>query len=136
MKSGEIQYSINLKSPISVFAQIENQVQFAIASGKYKPGDMLPPVRLMAETVNVNPNTVIKAYRDLEVMKIVYTRRGVGVIVTEMALKLCEKNVRAMVLAHLNEAVAECVAAGVSAADIHAVVKAAMGKGSRPYHVK
>jgi GntR family transcriptional regulator len=136
MSNSGVQYSINLKSSVAVFVQIENQVQFAIASGKYKPGDTLPPVRAMAETVNVNPNTVIKAYRDLEVMKIVYTRRGVGVIVAEGATKLCEKNVHSMVLAHLSEAVGECVAAGIAASEINAAVKAAMDKGARPYHAR
>ena len=60
--------NIDIHSSVAVYVQIENQVQFAIASGKLKAGDQLPSVRELSERLEVNPNTVAKAYRDLEVM--------------------------------------------------------------------
>src|SRR5689334_5145904 len=71
--------SIDIHSTVAVYIQIENHIQFAIASGKLKAGDQLPSVRELSERLNVNPNTVAKAYRDLEVMGLLYTRRGMGV---------------------------------------------------------
>lgn len=133
MSKADSKFSVNVESPIAVFVQIENQVQFAIASGKYKPGDTLPSVREMSGMLNVNPNTVTKAYRDLEVMKLVHTRRGVGVTVAEKAPKLCQDAMRQMVVEHLRDAVAECVATGLSAAEIRKVVSEAIDGGALPY---
>lgn len=135
MSKAETKFSVNVESPIAVFVQIENQVQFAIASGKYKPGDTLPSVREMSEMLKVNPNTVTKAYRDLEVMKLVHTRRGVGVTVSEKAPKLCQEAMRQMVVEHLRDAVAECVATGLSGAEIRKLVSETIDTGYQPYQV-
>ncbi len=71
--------NINIYSDVAVYEQIENHVQFAIASGRLKSGDQLPTVRALSEKLDINPNTVAKAYRDLEVMGLLYARRGMGV---------------------------------------------------------
>jgi len=126
-------YSINIDSPIAVFVQIENQVQFAIASKRLKPGDPLPSVREMSSTLNVNPNTITKAYRDLEIMRLVNTRRGVGVTIADKAPIICRNTVFAMVRNHLVDAVAECAAAGLSAAEIRRIVSKTVDAGTIPY---
>jgi DNA-binding transcriptional regulator YhcF (GntR family) len=73
--------SIDIHSSIAVYQQIENHIQFAIVSGRLKPDERLPTARELSEKLELNPNTVAKAYRDLEVMGLVYTRRGMGVFV-------------------------------------------------------
>lgn len=129
-------YSVNLDSPIAVYVQIENQVQFAIASGRLKPGETLPSVREMSVNLEVNPNTVTKAYRDLEIMGIVETRRGVGVSVTAKAPKLCANATQGMVEVHLRDAVAECIAAGYSPSDVRAIVSNTIEAQITPYSFK
>lgn len=133
MAKNDVNFSIDLDSPIAVYVQIENLVQFAMASGKLAPGDTLPSVRDMSGMLEINPNTVTKAYRDLELMGLVHTRRGVGVTVSEEAPGLCTKRVHKMVKAHLRDAVAECIASGISAADIRKDVKAALDSKATPY---
>jgi len=133
MANEEIQFSVNMDSPIAVYVQVENQIQFAIAAGQYKPGDKLPSVRDMSETLGVNPNTVTKAYRDLELLRLVNSRRGVGVTIAASAPKLCRQNAQGMAKAHLHDAVAECVMSGVSGSDIRAVVAEAIKSGALPY---
>ncbi len=71
--------SMNIHSSIAVYVQIENQVRFAIASGKLKPVDQLPSVRELSERLEINPNTVAKSYGEPEVMGLLYTLRGMGV---------------------------------------------------------
>ena len=134
--SKNLVFTIDLESTIAVYVQIENQVQFAIASGKLQPGDTLPSVREMSSMLDVNPNTVTKAYRDLELMQLVHTRRGVGVTVSEKAPRLTKERTRAMVLAHLQEAVAECAATGLSAAEIRSAVSETLDNGFSPYGKK
>jgi GntR family transcriptional regulator len=128
-------YSINIDSPIAVFVQIENQIQFAIASKRLKPGDALPSVREMATMLDVNPNTVTKAYRDLEIMHLVHTRRGVGVTVAEKATAVCNEKTVGMVNNHLIDAVAECTSAGLSAAEIRRIVSETIEAGTTPYRI-
>lgn len=132
----ELHFAVNLESPIAVYVQLENQVQFAIASGRLKAGDTLPSVREMSSCVNVNPNTVTKAYRDLELLGLVHTRRGVGVTVSEKALKLCGGKTRGMVQGHLADSVAECLASGISAVDVRKIVSSAVDSGRAPYTEK
>ncbi len=131
-----LNFSVNLDSPIAVYVQIENQIQFAIASGRLKPGDTLPSVREMSSILNVNPNTVTKAYRDLELLQLVHTRRGVGVTVSEKAPKLTRDTTRVMVRNHLKDAVAECVASGLSEDEITKLVEETMKAGTLPYESK
>lgn len=129
----KLQFKVDIDNPIAVYSQIENQVQFAIASGTIKDGEDLPSVREMSAMLNVNPNTVTKAYHDLDLMALVTTRRGVGVIVAEGARKTCRKSVLRKVTVHLKDAVGECLAAGITPSAIRKVVSKTMAEGYAPY---
>ena len=130
----EIIFSVNLQSAIAVYVQIENQVKFAIASGRLKPDDNLPSVRDLSVVLGVNPNTVAKAYRDLEIMGLVWARRGVGYIVLEDGVAPCREATRSAASAHLREAVRECLACGLSMTQINTAVSDAAASGSSPYN--
>ena len=77
----QIRVSSGDGSPI--YLQIINQVKYLAASGRLTPGEQLPPVRKLAEQLLVNPNTVARAYRELEQAGIVESRRGAGVFVSQ-----------------------------------------------------
>lgn len=66
-----------------IYLQIVNQVKYLIASGQLRPHDEVPPVRVLAERLIINPNTVARAYRELEVAGLLYKRQGAGTYVTE-----------------------------------------------------
>ena len=133
MSKKDVSFFVNIESPTAVYVQIENQIQFAIAAGVYEPGDTLPSVRDMSERLEINPNTVTKAYRDLELMQLVHTRRGVGVTVAAEAPELCKTKVPPMVNAHLVDAVAECLACGYPKSEINKLVSDAIAAEARPY---
>ena len=123
--------NINIHSSIAVYVQIENQVRFAIASGKLKPGDQLPSVRELSERLEINPNTVAKSYRDLEVMGLLYTRRGMGVYVNKGIEAKCRDEVRKQIVGRLHEVACEAKAAGFTAGEVKEVVDASLkGDGS------
>jgi len=71
-----------------IYLQIVNQVKYAVASGRLAPGEQLPPVRRLAEQLLVNPNTVARAYRELESAGVVVARHGAGVFLAEHAPSL------------------------------------------------
>ena len=126
--------SIDIHSSVAVYVQIENHVQFAIASGKYKPGDQLPSVRELSERLEVNPNTVAKAYRDLEVMGLLYTRRGMGVFVNKGIEAKCREDCRKKIIGRLHEVVAEAKAAGLDKKEVAEIVDKSLDIDSSPYH--
>ena len=125
--------SIDIHSSVAVYVQIENHVQFAIASGRLKPGDQLPSVRELSERLGVNPNTVAKSYRDLEVMGLLYTRRGMGVFVNKNIEGKCREDCRKRIIGRMHEVVAEAKAAGMTRKEINDVVEASLAVDATPY---
>lgn len=65
-----------------IYRQIVDQVKYLIASGRLQPGDELPPIRTLAEDLVINPNTVARAYRELEVAGVLSKRQGAGTYVS------------------------------------------------------
>jgi len=125
--------SINIFSATAVYIQIENAVQFAIAAGELKAGDQLPSVRQMSETLGVNPNTVAKSYRDLEVMGLLYTRRGMGVYVNKGIRGRCQERCGTMIVKKLHEITQEAKAAGMSKKEVGVVVNKSFRIDASPY---
>jgi GntR family transcriptional regulator len=72
------QWQVEYNSGIPVYRQIINQACAAVAAGAFKPGDQLPTIRALSERLKVNPNTVAKAYRELELKGITVSERGSG----------------------------------------------------------
>jgi GntR family transcriptional regulator len=125
--------SIDIHSSVAVYVQIENQVRFAISSGKLSPGERLPSVRELSERLEVNPNTVAKAYRDLEVMGLLYTRRGMGVFVNRGVEQKCREECRRQIIMRMFEVIAEAKAAGMDADEVNEVVSKSLLVEGSPY---
>jgi GntR family transcriptional regulator len=76
---------------VPIYQQIVNQVRHLIAAGRLNPGDELLPMRLLAEQLTVNPNTVARAYLELERAGIVTKRHGAGTYVSEKTSALSRR---------------------------------------------
>ena len=83
-----MQIRISEQDGIPIYLQIVNQVKFLIASGRLEPGAEMPAIRGLAETLTVNPNTVARAYRELENEGIVEKRRTNGTYVSDKGTRL------------------------------------------------
>src|SRR5947209_4538362 len=81
-----VKFSLDLKSGVPIYRQIQDQIRYGIASGKLRPGEQLPTVRALAVDLQVNPNTVIKAYSELERQGILTTEQGSGTFVAPVPL--------------------------------------------------
>lgn len=125
--------SVDIRSSVAVYLQIENHVQFAISSGKLKPGDQLPSVRELSERLSVNPNTVAKAYRDLEVMGLLFTRRGMGVFINKGVENKCREECRKRIIGRLHEVVAESKASGMNKKEILDIIEKSYALDSSLY---
>jgi GntR family transcriptional regulator len=125
------EWTIDPNDPVPIGDQIVYRVLYAIARGVYRPGDKLPTVRDVAARLKVNPNTVSKAYRDLERDGVLDSRRGTGVFVNDGALEVALERRQALVLERFERAVNEALEAGLSAADVQEVLIEALGSAAR-----
>src|SRR6516164_1561343 len=76
-----ITFCLDSRSGVPIYRQIQDQVRYGIASGLLHPGEQLPTVRALAVELAVNPNTVIKAYSELEHEGVVTTEQGSGTFI-------------------------------------------------------
>jgi GntR family transcriptional regulator len=108
---------ISTTDKVPIYLQIVNQVKYLVASGRLAAGEELPPIRLLADQLVVNPNTVARAYRELETAGVVCKRRTAGTYVSaagsplarEECLKLLTQRVDALLAEarHMNITTAE-----------------------------
>ena len=75
--------TISLTEGVTIYRQIVNQVKYLVASGLLLPGEELPPIRTLALQLKVTPNTIVKAYGDLESAGVIHKRQGSGTFVSE-----------------------------------------------------
>jgi GntR family transcriptional regulator len=94
--------SVDPSSDVPIFRQIVQQIKTAVAMGRLQPEDPLPSVRQLAVELAVNPNTVARAYLDLEIEGVIYKRQGAGTFVATQGVRV-SKNERRKVLGELME---------------------------------
>lgn len=80
-------FTIDFTSRVPIYEQICNNVIRLASAGVFKSGDRLPPVRTVAKEIGVNPNTVAKAYRTLEIDGYIYSTVGRGTFMTDKLTK-------------------------------------------------
>src|SRR5215207_4599504 len=82
MEPGVIEFSLDGRSGVSPYLQLVRQVRHALRLGLLRKGDQLPTVKDVVSRLAINPNTVLKAYRELEHEGLVAARPGIGTFVT------------------------------------------------------
>ena len=85
-----LKFSLDLKSGVPYYKQVILQVEMAIVDGRLENGDQLPTVRSLAVTLKINPNTVARAYNELEIRGIVNTQQGTGTFISDKKIELSE----------------------------------------------
>jgi GntR family transcriptional regulator len=119
---GVIEFHLDSRSKVATYLQLIQQVRQSLRLGLIDPGDQLPRVREVAEALAINPNTVLKAYRQLELEGLVTAKPGVGTFVTRSLAGPSLANQAALrhdLIGWLNQA----RAAGLDQEDIVALVE-------------
>jgi GntR family transcriptional regulator len=80
-------FRLEMQSGVPVYRQIIDQVLGGIAAGTLSPGDQLPTVRQVAVDLSINPNTVVRAYRELEIRGVLETQQGTGTFISRQKVK-------------------------------------------------
>jgi GntR family transcriptional regulator len=104
---------IALDGDVPIYQQIVNQVKHLVASGRLAPGEELPAIRVLAERLVINPNTVARAYRELEVVGVVTKRRTAGTYVSDDASPLARRERRKLLTGPIDALLAEARQLGI-----------------------
>jgi len=124
---------VNMHSSTAAYVQFENQVIFAVTTGKLKPGQQLPSVRELSEVLLINPITVNKAIRNMEVMGILYTRKGKGIFIAKEALIILKDHCWKYINRKTYEIVQEARCSGMAKTEVMNIVKECIKSEAGPY---
>jgi GntR family transcriptional regulator len=83
-----IEFKLDIKSGVPFYRQIVDQIRYGIASERLLPGEQLPTVRDLAVQLEINPNTIRKAYSELEILGVLDTQQGTGTFVAHKEVEI------------------------------------------------
>src|SRR5215468_4978285 len=114
---------LNTADERPIYGQIADRVSFAVAGGVLRPGDLVPSVRELSKQLVVNPNTVARAYRDLQAEGLLEPVRGTGLQVAGSAVERCREARRGYVRGRIRRAIEEARLSAMDPAEIEAILR-------------
>lgn len=114
---------VNPSNGIAIYDQVVRQVKFAVARGAVKPGNRVPSVRELARELAINPNTVARAYQQLQSDGVLEQVRGLGLEVTVDAVKHCRSERQKLVQQRLEQALVEARQSGIDGDELRQLVE-------------
>jgi GntR family transcriptional regulator len=113
-----VQIHISSGDGVAIYVQIVNQVKYLVASGRLTPGAELPPIRVLAERLLINPSTVARAYRELESAGIVEKRRTAGTYVSDQGSPLARRERMKILAERIDALLAEARQMNIALEDV------------------
>ena len=108
---------------IAIYDQVVRQIKFAVADGAVQSGEMIPSVRELARQLAINPNTVTRAYRQLQDEGVLNVVRGTGLAVAPRAAERCRKQRVDLIRARVRQVLEEASYSGLSLAEIQQLLE-------------
>ena len=128
-------FKVDPSNGIAIYEQLARQVIFAVAGQALRVGDLVPSVRELAKQLSVNPNTVVRAYQQLQNERIIETVRGTGLAITKEAINKCTKDRLRLVRLRLANVVVEASNSGLAKTELREMftdeLDSAFAKGSK-----
>ena len=115
--------TINTKDGVPMYRQIANQIRYMVASNLLQPGEEISPVRTLALALNVTPNTVVKAYDELQAAGVIFKRRGAGTYISDEQSPLADRERRRIIKARIDALLAEAHQLDFSAQDLLELIR-------------
>lgn len=111
-------FTIDASNGMAIYEQIVRQVKYAIAEEALRPGQLLPSARTMSLDLAINPNTVVRAFQQLQSEGVLESLRGRGLAVRAEALTLCKSMRSELIEQKLSDAIREALQAGLGVDEI------------------
>lgn len=118
-----VQIHITSNDGVPIYLQIVNQVKYLVASGRLSPGEELPPIRVLAEQLLINPNTVARAYRELETAGVVTKRRTAGTYVSQRGSPLDRREQLRILTERVDSLLVEARQMGVATEELFELIR-------------
>jgi GntR family transcriptional regulator len=125
---------IDERNGLAVYDQIVRQVKFAVADGAVRAGELVPSVRELARDLAINPNTVARAYRELQDDGVLELVRGMGLSVAATARRHCQAERTKLVRARLRLVLDEALQSGLEEKEIDLLVREELAAARRTRH--
>lgn len=116
-------FRIDPDNGVAIYDQIARQVKYAVANGALRAGELVPSVRELAMLLAVNPNTVAKAYRDLQNDSVLEAMRGEGLRVARQAVERCRKARRRLLEDRMSAVATEAIQSGLDEGEFFGLVR-------------
>jgi GntR family transcriptional regulator len=108
---------------VPIYLQVMQQIKYLVASGRLQPGEELPSIRTLAEQLLVNPNTIARAYRELETAGVVEKRRTAGTFVADSGSPLARKERLKLLNERIDQLLVEAFQMGFDLQDVLKLVQ-------------
>ena len=118
-----MQIHITATDGVPIYMQVVNQIKYLVAAGRLVAGEELPPIRTLAEKIMVNPNTIARAYRELETAGIVEKRRTAGTYITDQGSPLARRERRKILTDRIDQLLAEAVQMDIEVDEVIKIVQ-------------
>jgi GntR family transcriptional regulator len=116
-------FTIDFSGELALYDQIIRQVKFAVAGGLLKPGEMISSVRELARELTLNPNTVARAYKQLQSEGVLASIRGTGLVVAETAYERCCEERRELIRVRFRQVLREAKESRLGSEEIFSLVQ-------------
>jgi GntR family transcriptional regulator len=130
-RAAPIPFILDQRSGVPAYRQIIDQVLGGIAAGAWHPGDQLPTVRQLAVDLAINPNTVVRAYRELEIRGVLATQQGTGTFLTDKKPQVDGEDRQRRVGQLCGELLSKAGAEGIELAEIIGYLKEVENESGR-----
>ncbi|MGI9470502.1 MAG: GntR family transcriptional regulator [Rubripirellula sp.] len=123
-------FTIDPNGDVPIYEQIVRQVKLAVADGVLVGGQMVPSVRQLSKELAINPNTIAKAYQQLQGDLVLEPLRGRGLVVRRDSVTRCTKARNSLVADGVRRALADALAGGMSAEDLRQLFESELAEQS------
>ena len=118
LNANDFAFHLDSHTGVPVYRQLMDQVQGAIATGKLRVGDQLPTIRQVAVDLSINPNTVTRSYRELEIRGLLETQQGTGTFIAEQETRTDSRLRDRQLKQFAHEVIARAGASGFTIAEV------------------
>jgi GntR family transcriptional regulator len=116
-------FHVDVRNGLAVYDHIVRQVKFAVADGAIRAGELVPSVRELARELAINPNTVARAYRELQDDGVLEPVRGMGLAVAAAARRQCQSERTKLIRARLRLTLDEAIRSGLDGSEIDGLIQ-------------
>ncbi|MBL8889688.1 MAG: GntR family transcriptional regulator [Planctomycetaceae bacterium] len=111
-------FSIDPHNGVAIYEQLVRQVKFGVAEGTLRPGQLLPSARVLSQQLAINPNTINRAFQQLQAEGVLESVRGKGLAVCVRSLAACRKARQTLLEQRIREVLSEALHAGLPSDEV------------------